>query len=171
MIKVLLVTALAIFTAGCASAPVAPPISRPGVPHIVARPIGFTYPAIKEPFIWPVNGNVAVSYGAATGKVVNKGIDIRAREGTAVKASRAGRVVYLDSHFRGFGKTLILDHGDGYQTVYAYNSDILVKIGDAVRRNDIIARVGRTGRAKEPMLHFEIRHDGKPENPYYFLNR
>lgn len=142
----------------------------PGIPHITARPVGFTYPVTKEPFAWPVNGSVAIAYGATTGRVINKGIDIRAGEGSAVRASRAGRVVYCDSHFRGFGKTIILDHGDGYQTVYAYNSDILVKLGDAVKRNDVIAKAGRTGRTKEPMLHFEIRYDGKPQNPYYYLN-
>ena len=102
-------------------------------------------------------------------KVKNKGVDIRAIEGSAVRASRAGKVVYCDSQLKGFGKTVILDHGNNYQTVYSYNRDILVKVGDVVEQNTVIAKVGRTGRAREPSLHFEIRRNGEPQNPIYYL--
>ena len=120
-------------------------------------------------FTWPVTGSVMVPFGAKIDKSRSKGIDIRVYEGENVRASRSGRVVFSDDHFKGFGKTLILDHGDKFQTVYAYNSDILVRVGDAVKQKDVIARVGRTGRAKEPCLHFEIRKDGEPQNPLYYL--
>ena len=129
------------------------------------------YAYAKDSFAWPVRGYAASSYGESVGNVRNKGIDIKSAEGSFVKASRAGRVVYCDSHLKGFGKTVILDHGDGYQTVYSYNSDILVNVGNTVRQSDTIARVGRTGRAKEPMLHFEIRKNGEPQNPVYYLPR
>ncbi len=125
----------------------------------------------KEPFIWPVNGYVVTPYGAKINKGVSKGIDIRADEGMSVKASRAGRVVFRDPRHKGFGKTVILDHGDSFQTVYSYNSEILASVGDAVEQSSVIARVGRTGRSKDPCLHFEIRKDGIAQNPANYLPR
>ncbi len=125
----------------------------------------------RDSFLWPVRGYIAASFGSKVDKIKNKGIDIRADEGANVKASRSGRVVYCDSYLKGFGKTVILDHADNYQTVYSYNSDILVKAGDPVQQNDVIAKVGKSGRAKEPTLHFEIRKDGEPQNPAYYLPR
>jgi len=122
-----------------------------------------------ELFIWPVRGALTVPYGAMTENVLNKGIDIKAADGAGVRAARSGKVVYCDQFLKGFGKTVILDHGDNYQTVYSYNSDILVKVGEQVAQNTVIAKVGRTGRARTPMLHFEIRRDGEPQNPAYYL--
>ena len=124
-----------------------------------------------ESFSWPVRGTLTSPYGAVTGKIINKGIDIRAYEGAGVRASRSGRVVFRDQFLKGFGKTVILDHGDSYQTVYSCNADILVNVGDQVAQNTVIAKVGRTGRAKEPTLHFEVRKDGEPQNPAYYLPR
>jgi len=132
-------------------------------------------PAVRavpgESFTWPVRGALISPYGATTDKIINKGIDIKASPGTGVKASRSGRVVYSDHFLKGFGKTVIIDHGDSYQTVYSYNSDILVNVGDQVAQNTVIAKVGKTGRAKTPTLHFEIRRDGEPQNPLYYLPR
>ncbi len=125
----------------------------------------------KDFFTWPLKGPVVSHYGSKLDRTKNKGIDIRALEGSSVKASRAGKVVFCDEWLKGFGKTVILDHGDSFQTVYAYNSFILVSVGDFVEQNAVIAKVGRGGRAKEPSLHFEIRHDGEPQNPFYYLSR
>jgi len=125
----------------------------------------------KEFFSWPIKGIVISYYGSKMDKTKNKGIDIHAAEGTSVKASRAGKVVFCDEWLKGFGKTIILDHGDNFQTVYAYNSILLVKPGDEVAQNGVIAKVGRGGRAKEPSLHFEIRRNGEPQNPFYYLSR
>jgi murein DD-endopeptidase MepM/ murein hydrolase activator NlpD len=125
----------------------------------------------KEFFSWPIRGNVVSYYGSKMDKTKNKGIDICATEGASVKASRAGKVVFCDDWMKGFGKTVILDHGDGFQTVYAYNSTLLVKPGDTVEQNFVIAKVGRGGRAKTPSLHFEIRRNGEPQNPFYYLSR
>ena len=124
-----------------------------------------------ESFTWPVRGMLLTSFGATTDKIISKGIDIKAPSGAGVRASRSGKVVYIDQYLKGFGKTVILDHGDRYQTVYSYNSDILVNVGDQVAQNAVIAKVGRTGRAKDPTLHFEIRRDGEPQNPFYYLPR
>jgi murein DD-endopeptidase MepM/ murein hydrolase activator NlpD len=79
--------------------------------------------------------------------------------------------VFVSQALKGFGKTLIIDHNDGYETVYAYNSELLIKQGDSVRQNDCIARVGSSGRASGPMLHFEIRKGGQPQNPLSYLSR
>ena len=124
----------------------------------------------KEFFTWPIRGNVVSYYGSKMDSTKNKGIDIHAAEGSSVKAARSGKVVFCDEWLKGFGKTVILDHGDSFQTVYAYNSILLVKPGDVVDQNCVIAKVGRTGRAKEPSLHFEIRRDGEPQNPFYYLS-
>ena len=134
-------------------------------PETVTRPVP------GELFSWPVRGSLILPYGAMMEKIVNKGIDIRAAEGAGVRASRSGKVVYCDQFLKGFGKTVIIDHGDNYQTVYSYNSDILVNVGEQVAQNTVIAKVGRTGRAKMPALHFEIRRDGEPQNPAYYLPR
>ena len=131
----------------------------------------FVRAAPGESFAWPVRGMLITPYGAMTDKIINKGIDIRSVDGAGVRAARSGKVVYCDQFLKGFGKTVILDHGDSYQTVYSYNSDILVHVGDQVERNTVIAKVGRTGRAKSPTLHFEIRKDGEPQKPSYYLPR
>ena len=131
------------------------------------RPVSYT----SQAFRWPLNGSVISCYGDKLDKTKNKGMDIRASEGASVRASRAGKVVFCDEWLKGFGKTVILDHGDSFQTVYAYNSIILVSIGDFVEQNMVIAKAGRGGRAKEPSLHFEIRRDGEPQNPFYYLSR
>jgi len=125
----------------------------------------------KEFFSWPIKGSVISYYGSKMDRAKNKGIDIHAVEGASVKASRSGKVVFCDEWLKGFGKTIILDHGDSFQTVYAYNSILLVKPGDLVEQNGVIAKAGRGGRAKEPSLHFEIRRNGEPQNPFYYLSR
>ncbi len=135
---------------------------------IVSRPESIR-PILGESFMWPIRGTVISPYGSITDKIINKGIDIKTSEGAGIRASRSGRVVYSDNFLKGFGKTVIIDHGDSYQTVYSYNSDILVKVGDQVAQNTVIARAGKTGRAATTSLHFEIRRDGEPQNPYYYL--
>jgi murein DD-endopeptidase MepM/ murein hydrolase activator NlpD len=125
----------------------------------------------KDFFVWPVRGAVISPYGAKMDRTKNKGIDIKADEGGSVRASRAGKVVFCDESLKGFGKTVILDHGDSFQTVYAYNSGILVNVGDTVAQNTVIAKAGSTGRAKVSCLHFEIRKDGESQNPFHYLSR
>lgn len=123
----------------------------------------------KEDFIWPVKGRIVSSFGEKRDSTPNKGIDIQARDGMVVAASRSGRVIFSEEKVRGFGKTIIIDHGDGIQTVYSHNSEILVKIGEDVKQAQPIAKVGSTGRGNSPYLHFEIRKRHKPQNPFYYL--
>ncbi|MFA5338777.1 MAG: LysM peptidoglycan-binding domain-containing M23 family metallopeptidase [Candidatus Omnitrophota bacterium] len=143
------------------------------IPAKPAQPVSNITPIpvySKEDFIWPVKGKVISSFGQKRGSTPNKGVDIQAREGTVVIASRSGRVIFSDDKVRGFGKTVILDHGDGIQTVYSHNSEILVRIGEDVRQAQPVAKVGSGGRGNSPYLHFEIRKRHKPQNPFYYLS-
>lgn len=120
-------------------------------------------------FSWPVAGKVISYFGDKKGLVTNKGIDIEAREGSKVVSAENGVVSFADENMKGLGKTIIIDHENGFSTVYAHNSEILVKVGERVKRNQLIARVGVTGRATTPYLHFEIRKGHEPQNPFYYL--
>ena len=93
-----------------------------------------------------------------------KGLLIRARPGEEVRAIAAGRVVFAD-WLRGFGNLLILDHGDGYLSLYAYNEALLKQIGDRVGSGEPIGTVGSSGGSEETGLYFEIRHQGRPIDP------
>ncbi len=97
-----------------------------------------------------------------------RGIVLRADEGSQVKAIASGRVAYVN-WLSGFGNIMIVDHGDQYLSVYAYNQSLLKEVGDKVEAGDVIATVGATGGQVEPGLYFEIRHQGKPVNPQLWL--
>ncbi|ARP96862.1 murein hydrolase activator EnvC family protein [Bordetella genomosp. 13] len=97
-----------------------------------------------------------------------RGIVLRAAEGTPVKAVAPGRVVYAE-WLRGFGNLIIVDHGQQYMSVYAYNQSLLKRVGDAVAAGDTIATVGATGGQVESGLYFEIRHRGAPVDPAQWL--
>jgi murein DD-endopeptidase MepM/ murein hydrolase activator NlpD len=133
------------------------------VPEEIATDIG------KVGFIWPVKGRISSYFGQKRYNAVNRGIDITAEKGSSVIASRDGVVAFTDDKVKGFGKTIIIGHGDGYSTVYAHNSEILVKPGDDVKRNQVIARVGKSSRSDKYTLHFEIRKRQIPKDPFYYL--
>ena len=99
-----------------------------------------------------------------------RGIVLMAPEGTPVRAVAPGRVVY-STWMTGFGNILILDHGQKYLSVYAYNQALLKQVGDTVRAGETVARVGATGGQVESGLYFEIRHQGAPINPQVWLKR
>ncbi|MFH0771567.1 MAG: LysM peptidoglycan-binding domain-containing M23 family metallopeptidase [Candidatus Omnitrophota bacterium] len=125
----------------------------------------------KEDFIWPLKGRIIVSFGEKKAASPSKGVDIQAKEGALVAASRSGKVIFCEDKLKGYGKTVIIDHGDGLQTVYAHNSKILVGVGEDVKQSVPIAKVGSTGRNKAPYLHFEIRKGHSPQNPFRYLPR
>jgi lipoprotein NlpD len=122
-----------------------------------------------ESFIWPAKGVVVSYFGATKAMAKNSGIDIQTRRNAHVLASRSGKVTFASDHMKGYGKTIIIDHMDGFQTVYAHNAENLVTADQNVKQGMVIAKAGHTGRAKKPTLHFEIRKKHKPQNPFYYL--
>jgi len=122
-------------------------------------------------FIWPVRGRITSPYGVRVlygRKEFHAGIDIGDPTGTNIVAAESGRVSYT-GYMRGFGNVIVLSHDGGYSTVYGHNSVNLVKKGQYVKRGSVIGKVGRTGNATGPHLHFEIRLSGKPVNPLPYL--
>ena len=123
--------------------------------------------------IWPLKARISSSFGwrkdPFTGeKKFHEGIDLAAKEGTDIKAVMSGKVQITDNQ-KGYGKIVVLDHGHGFETLYAHNSDIMVKAGDWVTKGSTIAKVGSTGRSTGTHLHFEVKRDGKNLDPEKFL--
>ncbi len=118
-------------------------------------------------FSWPVEGELSSQFGMRRGRR-HDGIDIRAKTGTPVMASADGEVAF-SKRMRGYGNLVILKHNGDFFTVYAHNSINLVKKGDQIKKGEVISKVGRTGRATGPHLHFEIREGTDPKNPLLFL--
>ena len=118
--------------------------------------------------IWPLRGRKTSGYGPR-GRKVHEGIDIAAPRGTPVVASAQGKVVYSGNGMRGYGKVVVVKHANDLSTVYAHNSALLVRMGDSVGQGQTIAKVGSTGWATGPHLHFEIRRRGVPEDPKVHL--
>lgn len=121
-------------------------------------------------FRWPVDGVVTSRYGVRGGRK-HDGIDLSAPEGTPIVAGADGVVLYSGDEQRGYGRLLILRHAHGFLTIYAHNQVNLAKEGEFVKAGQVIARVGRTGRADGPHLHFEVRQGEHPRNPVQFLPR
>ena len=119
-------------------------------------------------FIWPVRGKVTREFGIR-GTIKHDGIDISAPRGTPIKAANSGRVLYSGNEIKGYGNIIIIEHEQGFTTIYAHNDVNDVAEGEKVGRGQIIARVGRTGRTNGPNLHFEIRMNNRPINPRLLL--
>lgn len=120
-------------------------------------------------FVWPIPGVVTSGFGPR-GRSHHDGIDIGGQTGDPVHASRGGTVVFSD-RLRGYGKVIIVEHDDGFSTVYAHHSENIAQRGERVRQGQTIARVGETGRATRPHLHFEIRVHDVARNPRKYLPR
>ncbi len=119
-------------------------------------------------FIWPLHGTVLQGFSTSNG-ARHDGIDIQAPEGTPVRAAASGTVIYSDDTIRGYGNMIIIKHKNGFVTVYAHDSVNLVRKGQAVEQGQVIAKVGHTGYATGPHLHFEIRIHAIPRNPLDYL--
>lgn len=124
------------------------------------------FEALKGRLKLPVRGELVNRYGTPREESGSswKGLFIRAVTGETVRAVADGRVVYAD-WLRGFGNLLILDHGKGYMSLYAYNDGLLRQVGESVRGGDAVAQVGASGGSAESGLYFELRRDGKPFDP------
>lgn len=114
---------------------------------------------------WPTAGKVVSGFNESS----NKGIDISGKQGQAVTASAAGKVIYSGSDLRGYGKLVIIKHNKTYLSVYAHNSQILVKEGQQVSKGQKISEMGNSD-ADQVKLHFEIRRQGKSVDPAKYLS-
>ncbi|NOJ77353.1 LysM peptidoglycan-binding domain-containing M23 family metallopeptidase [Myxococcus xanthus] len=116
---------------------------------------------------WPMRGVLYGRFGKK-GKEPHDGIDLAAPSGTPVKTAQEGTVLYAGEQ-RGYGNIVIVEHTNKLITLYAHNRDLRVRTGQKVRREQVIATVGESGRTSGPHLHFEVRLDGKSVDPLDFL--
>lgn len=139
------------------------------IPKTKKKEPAVTRPVAGEDFIWPIRGKVIKSFGQAYDNMINRGVNIQPWKHEEVAAARSGKIVFLNKDFLSFGKTIIIDHGDGFLTVYARNADVYVNLGDYVSRGTAIAKVGPMGKNNETYLHFEIRKGSSAQNPNFYL--
>lgn len=126
--------------------------------------------ALLPPGRWPVEGRLLAGFGQrrAGGTLKWDGVLIAAPAGTPVKAAREGRVIYAD-WLPGLGLLLVMDHGGGYMSLYGHNQSLLRRVGERVPAGEVIAEVGDSGGRGESALYFEVRRNGRPENPDRWL--
>lgn len=144
-------------------------ISRRAVSKPPEVPPGVGLGALRGRLDWPVKGALIGGFGKArhrevAAEVFHNGIDIEAPVGEEVKAVEKGTVVFAD-HFSGYGKMVILDHGERYYTIYAHLSEILKRNGAAVKRGEILGRAGDSDSLAGATLYFEMRKDGRSIDP------
>ncbi len=128
-----------------------------------------TLAAARGRLPWPVEGTVEARFGSKKkGDLQRTGIVVAAEAGARVRSVAAGRVVFSD-WLRGLGLLVIIDHGDGYLTLYGHNDALYVDLGDWVDGGEVVATVGSSGTRTEPGLYFEIREGELPRNPMAWL--
>lgn len=120
--------------------------------------------------VMPLNGTISSGFGRRNGRM-HEGIDILAPGGTPVRAAGYGVVIYAGKKMRGYGKAIVLDHGDDVTTLYGHLRRIRVRSGDAVASGGVIGTVGETGNATTTHLHFELRAGGTAVDPEKYLER
>ena len=134
-------------------------------------PGGQSFVSQKGQLSWPLKGKVAHSFGSTRSGSLNwDGWLISAQIGEPVAAVHDGQVIF-SNYMRGFGLLIILNHGDGYMSLYAHNEELLKDTGDWVLSNETISRAGDTGGLNKPALYFEIRKKGQPADPKKWLGR
>ena len=138
---------------------------------LATPPGGQSFASQKGMLRWPLKGKVAHSFGSQrSGSLRWDGWLIGASIGEPVAAVHDGQVIF-SNYMRGFGLLIILNHGDGYMTLYAHNEELLKDTGDWVLSNETIARAGDTGGLDNPALYFEIRKKGQPADPKKWLGK
>ena len=115
---------------------------------------------------WPIEGEVIKEFSLSG--TINKGIDIKGSSGQRVNAAADGTVVYAGGNLRGYGKLVILKHNNRFLSAYGNNQEIRVREGEKVRGGQVIGTLGASTSLAE-ILHFEIRLDGRPQNPFNYL--
>ncbi|MBI4684404.1 MAG: peptidoglycan DD-metalloendopeptidase family protein [Nitrospirae bacterium] len=130
---------------------------------------------LKGRLPWPVNGKIAVAYGVQKDPQFNtpvfrNGIHIKAEDNSLAKAVYGGKIVFAE-WFKGYGQLVIINHGEGYHTLYANLSEIFYPVGDIIKREQAVGRVGESGTINAPGLYFEVRYKGKPLDPTQWLKK
>ena len=150
-----------------APATAVPPVKSPTAATAHATPAPKETPSGDGKMIWewPAQGKLLYGFGQGTNQ---KGVGIEGRSGQPVLAAAPGKVVYSGSGLRGYGKLIIIKHNASYLSVYAHNSQILVKEGQTVAKGQKIAEIGDSD-SDRVALHFEIRRLGKPIDPLQYL--
>ena len=142
-------------------APAGSPATQPSAAATTARPA----PAWR----WPLSGTVRRGFTARGAANYHDGLDIPAPKGTAVRAAAAGRVLFAAREPTQFGNMVVIDHGDGWHSAYAFLDRVTVKEGETVSQGERVGLVGSTGRARGNELHFEMRRDNRPVDPRTLL--
>ena len=124
---------------------------------------------VKLAWSWPTKGKVVQTFSTADQN--RKGVWISGQAGQPIKAAEAGKVVYAGSGLVGYGNLVIIKHDRKFLSAYGYNRKLLVKEGDKLAKGDIVAHMGSPNSGGRPVLHFEIRKQGKPINPLPLLPR
>jgi len=130
-------------------------------------------PHTDKPAIWPVDGRLMSPFGNRTDPfseegAFHKGVDIQATTGTPVHATADGIVIFAEM-YSGFGRLVVVDHGEGMHTYYAHLSKFWVRAGQEIRRGDGVGEVGSSGKVTAPHLHYEVHMGGTPINPIRFM--
>jgi len=120
-------------------------------------------------FAWPTYGKVISSYGPKAGGLHNDGINIRASQGTPVRASDSGTVVYVGNELTGFGNLILIRHAGGWVSAYGHNRELMVSRGQKVSRGETVAKVGASGSVSSPQVHFELRKGSRAVDPQKYL--
>jgi murein DD-endopeptidase MepM/ murein hydrolase activator NlpD len=115
-------------------------------------------------FLWPTQGTITQNFWWGHGA-----LDIALATGTPVAASDGGIVTFAGWDNSGYGYMVMLDHGNGFSTLYAHLSQYFVDAGQTVARGQTIAAMGSSGRSTGPHTHFEVRYNGAPQNPMFYL--
>ncbi len=139
------------------------------------EPPGVGFGTLRGRLPWPTDGRIVTAFGAQVHprfgtRTFRNGVDIEAAEGKDVAAVYAGHVIYT-GWFKGYGNLIILDHGNEYYTLYAHIAEIEAKEGDDVRQGQRVGTVGDTGSLAGPRLYFEVRYQGKPQDPVEWLRQ
>jgi septal ring factor EnvC (AmiA/AmiB activator) len=135
----------------------------PGLPPVAGT---VNRPASSSGLVWPISGTVSQEFGGANG---HPGLDIFAPMGTPIYAAKSGTVIFAGWNNGGYGNLVVVEHGDGFSTAYAHQSEVLVSVGQTVSTGQLVGREGSTGYSTGPHLHFETRINGRPANPRQFL--
>jgi septal ring factor EnvC (AmiA/AmiB activator) len=136
---------------------------------------GKSFSSLKGKLPWPLDGKVALRYGSQKDPQFNtpifrSGTFIESTTDSLAKAVHAGKVVFAE-WFKGYGQLVIVNHGNGYHTLYGSLSEIFTKVGDIIKERQAVGRIGNSGILNSPGLYFEVRYKGKPLDPLQWLRR